>query len=105
MNRLSGAALVALLLWVPTASAQEVKQPDIKLLVNSPDEPFAKQMSLARTADFLDHQSRAWTEIKKCGTCHTNYPYLLSRAKLGGNLSGLEQVRGFFENRIANWDS
>lgn len=105
MKRSFVPVLVAALLVITAAPAQEVKQPDIKLLVNAPDEPFAKQMSLARTAEFLDHQSRAWTEIKKCGTCHTNYPYLLSRAKLGGDLSGLEHVRGFFENRIAHWDS
>ena len=70
-----------------TASAQEVKQ-EIKLLINAPDEPVTKQMSFARTAEFLDHhQSRAWTQIKKCGTCHTNYPYLMARGQLGGDLT------------------
>src|SRR5207244_2057496 len=96
---------VALLLKLDsTASAQEVKQ-GIKLLINAPDEPVAKQMSFARTAEFLDHQARAWTETKKCGTCHTNFPYLMARAQLGGNLTALKEVRGFFENRVANWDS
>lgn len=89
------------------AMAQDVKDaaPEIKLLINSPDEPFVKTMSFAKTAEFLDHQSRAWTQIKKCGTCHTNYPYLLSRPQLGGDLKALDEVRGFFEKRIANWDS
>jgi squalene-hopene/tetraprenyl-beta-curcumene cyclase len=87
-----------------TVSAQGVK-PDIKLLINSPDEPIVKQMSFARTAEFLDHQSRAWTQIKKCGTCHTNFPYLLARGQLGGDLSALQEVRGFFENRVAHWSS
>src|SRR5271165_2998040 len=100
----SAVTAVALLLGPGSiASAQEVKQ-DIKLLVNSPDEPVAKTLSLARTAEFLDHQSRAWTQVRKCGTCHTNYPYLLARGQLGGDLSALKEVRGFFENRIANWD-
>lgn len=95
----------ALLLKVGSeASAQDGKQ-GIKLLVNSPDEPLASKVSLAKTADFLDHQAKAWTEIKKCGTCHTNFPYLVARGQLGGDLSALKEVRGFFENRIANWDS
>src|SRR6476661_1022591 len=77
------------------SAQEEVKE--IKLLVNSPDEPIAKTMSLAKSAEFLDHQSRAWTQIKKCGTCHTNYPYLISRSQLGGDLSALKEVRGFFD--------
>ena len=90
------------LLFTAVASAQE---PTLKLLVNSPDEPIAKTMSLAKTAEFLDHQSRAWTHVKKCGTCHTNYPYLLSRGSLGGDLAALQEVRGFFEKRIMGWES
>lgn len=102
---LSIAISVAYLLVLGSAApAQEVKQ-DIKLLINSADEPLVKKMSLAKTADFLDHQSRAWTQIKKCGTCHTNYPYLLARGQLGGDMAALQEVRGFFEKRIANWDS
>src|ERR1043166_7709802 len=87
-----------------SASAQDAKQ-DLKLLVNSPDEPIAKEMSLAKTAAFLDHQSRAWTETKKCGTCHTNFPYLMVRGQLGGDLTALKEVRGFFEKRIAGWEN
>lgn len=78
---------------------------DLKLLVNSPDEPLAKTMSLARAAEFLDQQSRAWTQIRKCGACHTNYPYLTARGQLGGDLTVLQEVRSFFEKRVANWDS
>jgi len=101
-------SITILVLWLAlgdaTCSAQDVKQ-DIKLLVNSPAEPIAKSLSLANSADFLDHQARAWTQVKKCGTCHTNYPYLLARPQLGGDLTALREVRGFFERRIANWDS
>ena len=101
----SVAFFVAILLAQGTAaSAQEVKR-DIKLLINSPDEPVAKTMSLGKAAEFLDHQSRAWTQVKKCGTCHTNYPYLLARGQLGGDLTALREVRGFFEKRIAGWDN
>src|SRR5206468_2809143 len=71
----------------------------------SPDEPLAKQMSLTRAAAVLDNQSLAWTQQRKCGTCHTNYPYLLARPLLGGDRAALTEVRKFFEGRIANWDS
>src|SRR2546423_7087591 len=74
------------------ASAQAVK-PDLKLLVNSADEPVVKTMSLDTTAAFLDHQSRAWPQIKKCGTCHTNHPYLLARAQLAADPAALQEVR------------
>src|SRR5580765_7568879 len=83
-----------------SACAQDAKK-DLKLLVNSPDEPMAKEMSFTKTAAFLDHQSRAWTETKKCGTCHTNFPYLMARGQLGGDLTALMEARGFFEKRIA----
>jgi squalene-hopene/tetraprenyl-beta-curcumene cyclase len=96
---------VAVLLRLGSAaSAQDAKQ-EAKLLINSPDEPVAKKMSLAKTAEFLDHQSRAWTQMRKCGACHTNYPYLVARGQLGGDSTALREVRGFFESRIANWDS
>src|SRR5947207_14034342 len=95
---------VVLLVGPGSAPAQEAKQ-EFKLLINSPDEPAAKKISLARTAEFLDHQSLAWTQGRKCGTCHTNFPYLMARSQLGGDLKALNEVRGFFEKRIANWDS
>jgi squalene-hopene/tetraprenyl-beta-curcumene cyclase len=87
-----------------TASAQEFKQEN-KLSINSPDEPLAKKMSLVKATEVLDNQALAWTQTRKCGTCHTNYPYLLARGQLGGDLSALRKVRSFFENRIVNWDS
>ena len=91
------ALTVALLLGLGSAASAQ----DIKLLINSPDEPVAKTISFAKSAEFLDHQSRAWTQIKKCGTCHTNFPYLVARGQLGGDLTALNEVRGFFEKRIA----
>jgi squalene-hopene/tetraprenyl-beta-curcumene cyclase len=83
-----------------SAPAQEAK-----LLVNAPDEPTVKTLSLAKAAEYLDHQSRGWTHMRKCGACHTNYPYLVARGQLGGDLTALKEVRGFFETRVANWDS
>jgi squalene-hopene/tetraprenyl-beta-curcumene cyclase len=80
----------------------------VKPKPNTPDEPLAKELSLAKTANFLDNVSVAWTRERKCGTCHTNYPYLMARPALsakGENSPGLTEVRKFFEDRVANWDT
>jgi squalene-hopene/tetraprenyl-beta-curcumene cyclase len=76
-----------------------------KPAVNSPDEPLAKQWSLAKSGEFLDQASVTWTNQRKCGTCHTNYPYLMARPALGdASAPGLVMVRKFFEDRVAGWD-
>jgi squalene-hopene/tetraprenyl-beta-curcumene cyclase len=76
-----------------------------RLTPNSPDEPLARELSLAKAAAVLDNQALAWTKGRQCGTCHTNYPYLLARPLLPGDRTALNEVRRFFEGRIANWDS
>lgn len=81
-------------------------EPVVKPNPNSAAEPLAKQFSLAKGAEFLDAANLNWTRERKCGTCHTNYPYLLGRSVIKEVPSpALEEVRRFFENRIANWDS
>jgi squalene-hopene/tetraprenyl-beta-curcumene cyclase len=70
------------------------------------DEPMAEKLSLAKSAEFLDTASLSWTQGRKCGTCHTNYPYLMARPVLKeADSRALDEVRKFFENRVANWDS
>jgi squalene-hopene/tetraprenyl-beta-curcumene cyclase len=70
-----------------------------------PDEPFAKELSLTRAAAFLDATSVNWTRTHRCGTCHTNYPYLMARPALkDGGGAALAEVRRFFEKRAAHWD-
>ena len=49
---------------------------------NSPDEPLATSFSLARSAAFLDAVALDWTRKRQCGTCHTNYAYLIARPAL-----------------------
>lgn len=87
-----------------TATAEEPKT-ERKLLVNSAEAPRAQRFSLEQAAAYLDHQSQVWTAQRKCGACHTNYPYLIARGLLGGDRSAYDEVRGFFEKRAANWDS
>ncbi len=77
----------------------------VKPTPNTADEPLAKEFSLARTAAFLDAGSLWWTQEKKCGTCHTNLPYLMARPLLKEMpLEGHDEVRRFFEDRAAHWD-
>ncbi len=70
------------------------------------DEPLAAQLALAKATEFLDAASLNWTQQKKCGSCHTNYPYLMARPALKEIASPvLTAVRRFFEDRAANWDT
>jgi squalene-hopene/tetraprenyl-beta-curcumene cyclase len=68
-------------------------------------EPMAPDFSLSRTAGYLDATALEWTRQRNCGSCHTNYPYLLARPLLSGPKSPAEaEIRGYFENRVAHWD-
>lgn len=72
---------------------------------NRSDEPIAKLASLEKAAAYLDHVGAEWTTKNKCGTCHTNVPYLMARPALKAKATKEElAVRKFFEDRVANWD-
>src|SRR5262249_52978379 len=97
-------ALAVLALTVTTAG-QDAAPNKAKLTPNKPNEPKASAFSLEKGAGFLDNASLAWTQGRKCGTCHTNVPHLMARAVLRGQPSAEEkEVRKFFEDRAANWD-
>jgi squalene-hopene/tetraprenyl-beta-curcumene cyclase len=72
---------------------------------NRADEPFAKTLSLEKTRDFLDEMAVNWTRDRKCGTCHSNIPYMIGRAALGPHTPAADEVRSFFTDRAARWDS
>jgi squalene-hopene/tetraprenyl-beta-curcumene cyclase len=90
---------VAGLVTIGTAFAGE----PAKVTANNPDEPVAKELSLEKAGTFLDATSLNWTEQRKCGTCHTNYPYLMARPTLKDS-DAHRRIRTFFENRVANWE-
>jgi squalene-hopene/tetraprenyl-beta-curcumene cyclase len=97
---------------LPTARSDEpskVDRPDLAVkppTPNRPEEPLAEKLSLVKAAEFLDAESLAWTNQRKCGSCHTNYPYLLARPALKEvSQAALKEVRAFFEDRAANWDT
>lgn len=105
--RIAGVASLVMLLSGSFAIADEAKpaQPP-KVTRNSPSEPLAAKLSLAKSAEILDSRAVAWTRTHHCGSCHTNYPYLLARPFLKMPASPAEdEVRKFFEKRAANWDS
>ena len=54
-----------------------------KPAASSAKEPFAAALSLAKSGEFLDAATLAWTRDRKCGSCHTSYPYLMARPALG----------------------
>jgi squalene-hopene/tetraprenyl-beta-curcumene cyclase len=92
-------------LAAPPTRAED-KPPDYpKPEQTSPDEPRAAKLSLAKAGEYLDGVAVNWTRERKCGTCHTNYPYLMGRPACGGPAPGLEEVRKFFEERVAGWDT
>jgi squalene-hopene/tetraprenyl-beta-curcumene cyclase len=47
----------------------------------------------------------AWTQERKCGSCHTNYPYLMTRGAVKAPSPAEREVRKYFEDRAANWDT
>lgn len=72
----------------------------------SPDEPRAKALSMERAAGYLDEVAVGWTRARKCGTCHTNYAYMLARPSIRdvGSADAMREIRSFFESRVEHWD-
>jgi squalene-hopene/tetraprenyl-beta-curcumene cyclase len=71
----------------------------------SADEPVAPRLSLAKSAEMLDAVALDWTRQRHCGTCHTNYAYMIARPALKDHASpAMAEIRSFFEDRIAHWD-
>ena len=72
---------------------------------NRSDEALAATMSMTKARHFLDEVALAWTRQLRCGTCHTNYAYMIARPSLAAGSSASEQVRRFFENYAASFDT
>lgn len=101
--------LAALLLGASVVHAQDGESSPVKKVTypnGSPDEPLLKELSLTRAAESLDRTAVAWVQKNKCGSCHTGWPYVSTRAVLLAELptDSLANVRTFFEGRITNWE-
>ncbi len=70
--------------------------------VASPDEPFLKKISAEKAALYLDTIAANWSAQRQCGTCHTNYAYMMARPSLGlaSDPAVEARVRAFFEERV-----
>jgi arylsulfatase len=72
----------------------------------SADESLLEKLSLPKAAASLDRTALAWIREHRCGSCHTGWPYLMSRAVLNETPApALAEIRQFFETRITNWDA
>jgi squalene-hopene/tetraprenyl-beta-curcumene cyclase len=70
-----------------------------------PDEPIAAAASMAQAARFLDEMAVNWTRERKCGSCHSNYAYLVACPSLKETSgSAMAEVRRFFEQRVEHWN-
>jgi squalene-hopene/tetraprenyl-beta-curcumene cyclase len=98
--------LLTVSLAVPAAGEDPAASfPARKLAPPTSDEPKASSLSMRRSADYLDATALQWTRERKCGSCHTNYAYMMSRPALKEFASpALGEVRAFFEKRVAHWD-
>src|SRR5262245_15191027 len=95
---------IMLMLAATAGVSAQPPAPAGQLTPNSPREPRAAKLSLARSAEFLDAAVLSWTRQRHCGSCHTSYPYLMARPLLGDPRAPvLLQMRKFFEDRVAGW--
>ncbi len=95
-----GLTLAIIATWVGDASLAGDLPPA------SPDEPRSKTLSIERAAGYLDQVALDWTRNRRCGTCHTNYAYMLSRPSVRevGSADAMKEIRAFFESRAEHWD-
>ena len=71
----------------------------------SQGEPMAPALSLKTAADHLDRMAVGWTRQHHCGSCHSNYPFLMARPALKEfDSPATGEVRAFLETRVAHWD-
>ncbi len=76
------------------------------LMLPSATEPVLEDVSLSKAAESLDRITLAWIRTHQCGSCHTGWPYMMSRALITESPSpAMSEVRQFFEARITNWDA
>lgn len=98
------AAIVFVATGVAPLWAQTKDKEKSKAVPNSAKEPMAAKVSLAKAKAFLDETNLDWTRKRQCGSCHSNYPYLMSRPLFKDESPAATEIRAFFEGRAANWD-
>ena len=96
--------LLTALLVTPVFSIAEAQETTLEAPgPNSPDEPLARQMSVAKAVDFIDRASLHWQRSRECVTSHTNGAYLMARGQLQADTAPHISVRKFFEQYVDGW--
>ena len=95
-------ALALLLLGVALAEeSYQYSAGDIKIPRAKADEPVREVFSLTAAADYIDRGAAAWSEARKCVSCHTNGSYLLARPSLSPVLGAPPaSMRAFFVSEL-----
>jgi squalene-hopene/tetraprenyl-beta-curcumene cyclase len=68
--------------------------------VISADEPKSALFSAEQAARYLDLATLHWQRTHQCGTCHTNFAYLMARPALRAVLPTPPEPRTFFEEMV-----
>ena len=87
-----------------TALAEEGNQyafGEINIPMATADEPILEKFSLEAATQYIENGAKAWTEGRKCVSCHTNGSYLLTRPSLSKTLGPPpQQMREFFVGQM-----
>ena len=77
--------LLALCFSLPTTVAQDLQyhSGDISVVGATADEPVRKEFSLPAAKDYLVKGTQAWSEHRKCVSCHTNGTFMQLAPALG----------------------
>ncbi len=92
-------AILSVLGMTPVVSAQapQYQSGDISIVAAAADEPVRKKLSIQAATDYLSQGSQAWTEHRKCVSCHTNGTFMQLAPSLGRMFNDqLEEHRKFF---------
>ena len=102
-HRLTVASAVLASLWVTSyaVSQQETDtSPESDPLEIKESEAVATSFSIDRAAGYLDRASLSWQKKHRCGTCHTNFAYLVARPSVLSVSTPLAEVRDFIEDMV-----
>lgn len=66
-------------------------------------EPLARAFSLRKAASYLDQAALNWQKKRKCGTCHTNFAYMVATAGLREFHTPAPDIRTFFEHMVSTY--
>ena len=75
---------------------------EIKIAAATAEEPIRKTLSISAARDYLAKGSQAWTEERKCVSCHTNGTFMQLAPSFGTLFSNqIESHREFFLSESA----